>query len=162
MMAANTNRTGAALKILYLNASHCYAATQNALAVAAKDNYDILMLIEPYYPARASTIKAPGWEAICGARSALLIRGDIRHTPHLTGHPDIVATLTNNTVLTCIYTSPNEPMEPPLHTLLTFLQTTNTTKTILGGDLTAELPSSQDASQIKEEHSLRTSSKAQL
>jgi len=128
MMATNNNiQAEGTLKIIYLNASHCYAATQNVLAIAAKGNYDILMLTEPYYPARASTIKVPGWEAICGTRSALLVRGDIQHTPLLIGHPDIVATLTNNTVITCIYTSPNEPMEPPLDALLTFLQTTNTT-----------------------------------
>ena len=101
MMAANTNQAEATLKLLYLNTSHCYAATQNALTVAAWGNYNIVMLTEPYYPAGTSTIKAPGWEAICGSCSTLLIRGDIRHTPMLTGHPDIVATQTNNTTIAC-------------------------------------------------------------
>ena len=50
MMAANTNQAEATLKVLYLNASHCYAATQNAVgAVAAEGNYDIVKHLFEHY-----------------------------------------------------------------------------------------------------------------
>ena len=134
------------LKILYLNVNHCYIAAQNALVVATKGNYDVHMVIEPYYPTGTPAIRGQGWEAICGSRSALLIRNNIRHTPLITGHPDIVATITGDTTVVCTYASPNEPIDPVLDALKTFLQSHNPSQVIMGGDFncrTALIPGYQ-------------------
>ena len=93
---------------LYINTNHCQSSTLNAIAVANKMNIDILLLTEPYYPAYQQKVCAPGWDAVCGPRSAILVRKDIIHSTQPLPHPDVVATRIGDTLVVCSYASPSE------------------------------------------------------
>lgn len=120
-------------KFLYLNTNHCRSATLNAIATASERNADVLLLTEPYYPTSQNKICAPGWDAICGPRSAILVRRDIVHTEQPLPHQDVVAARIDNTLVLCAYASPNE--DPTgLFTLLQQVTSGNTLGKVLGGD----------------------------
>ena len=76
---------------LYLNANHCQGSTLNAVAVADARNVNIFLLTEPYHPTYHPKIQVPWWDAICGPRSAILVRKDITHATQPLPHVDVVA-----------------------------------------------------------------------
>ena len=96
------------LNILYANTNHCQSSTTNTIVVATDMEVDIVMLTEPYYAVGASRPHVPGWDAICGPRSAILIRRNIAHVPQQLQHADVVTTTIGETQLICVYSSPNE------------------------------------------------------
>ena len=100
--------TEASLKFNYLNANHCQCSTINAVASANENNIDILLMTEPYYPTYTNRVYAPGWDMVCGPRSAILVRRDLEHTPQISQHNDVVMTQVGETLIICAYSSPNE------------------------------------------------------
>jgi len=86
--------------------------------VANERNIDILLLTEPYYLVYQQKVCAPGWDAVCGPRSAILVRKDIIHSTQPLACPDMVAMCIGDTLVVCSYVSPSED-----HTgLFSFLQ----------------------------------------
>ena len=94
---------------------------------------DIVLLMEPYYSKNSTKVYAPEWDTVCGPRSAILVRRDITHIPQPTTHPDIITTSISGTQIICVYTSPNEDINPALLTLHSMLGQQNA-RVIIGGD----------------------------
>ena len=132
---------GRVSRLLYVNSNHSYLATQNAVGVAQARNADLLLITEPHHPAGAS-FQATGWESISGNRCTILVRRDLRHSPRVTGHPDISATQIGNTCYICTYLSPNEEMSGTLEALRAVINDVGTS-VVLAGDFncrTAHIP----------------------
>lgn len=120
------------LKILQINVNHDIRAQDAVLALAARENVDVILISEPYTRNLVPPIQAPGWTIFWKERTAALVRHGITGTEDNIPHPDAVCIKILGHRIVGVYAPPNGDLHGMLQDISNLLDTTPLPSVIAG------------------------------